>query len=319
MKNFLLKSDYVNNKGFLEKIALGNIFEFLSSYEDKANKDYAEFKSSEIDKFLDAYTAETKTSKKLVEEALNKYSTWYRTQKMLPDIFEEDLEGIENKVDNLIGINDLNNTEDREIKKGEEKTDIRLKGRKTEFNPDRYISKEELNEYCEKLESPFDKLLIRSIYEGFDFTEDINDIANLKLEDCDTDNNIVFFSSGKQLKVSDKLMELLIKCGNNIENNNYCFGFLMRERDPDRKELKMSITEKNQIQRIKKELECLKITNSNLYYSGYLNSLQETGLMSGWEYLRNIDTPERNEILKLYKLDDKRYDNYQRKIKTYLK
>lgn len=347
MKNFLLKSDYVGNKGFLEKIALGDIFEHLSVYEDKFDKDYTEFSFEQAEQFVEDYITKTKTSKKLVKEALSKYCVWYREQKMYSGGLEVDDDVNENKLEQ----NNKNGEERGEtvIKNEledwlipESETTKRKNNRQKIFNPDRYISENELNDYCEKVPFLFDTLLLRSIYEGFDFSEEAYDIARIKIGDCDPDKNLVRFpESGKIVKVSPELMHLMLKCANSLleeTNDNSallgqkiankiteadedrCFKMLiLTEGDKNKENDKLLLAVRNRIKRIKKDLGINKITSTNLYCSGYLTGLQKTGLYSGWDSLTYINTPERKSLLKRYKMDHMLHNNYTRKINVYLK
>jgi len=73
-----------------------------------------------------------------------------------------------------------------------------------------FVTEERMQEWLEDLLNASDQMILLGLFEGLDSVE-MSDLANLKMSDVDVENRIVHTASGRNVKISNQLLEYILE------------------------------------------------------------------------------------------------------------
>lgn len=283
-----------------DKLLFSSIVQECSTWEEQLDKDCAFFSQMEINQALTSSNYSL-PALRYSYKILNRYKEFMRLN--YADI--------------------LNHENTPIIPLTEDKTPVDTISVNTQLNYEYLYTEAELQTLIEQqLLSVFDRMFIRAIFEGFDFTTSCENYIYLNAESCHKEDNTVHFHDGRVVTVSDTLMEYLLEGANattykrrdgrnsngriaTIKNlyrdHTQCFKrFCLTEDNMDEKTIRKQIlTQFGNIQRI--VYPSAKFTIQNIKTSGFIEQLYKLGITNIADPSL-IEKPEVQLIMNRYRL-----------------
>ena len=264
-----LKMQYINKRNEEVIIAdsyLNRLFEKTSKLEYEYDKDVSNFTFYEICDFYKTLNTSSVQSIAQMNFHLQMYTQWCLSQNLVADNQNHFLELKQQDFNNCINKVMLDH---------------------------KIVSEDMIYDWVSQLQNPKDQFVLLGTFEGLR-GQGYCELA--KLRPSDIDGDIATFVSGRQLKLSTKLLSIIEDC---IETTDYYStsgkkekvvplvdrGYVIKDH-PSAQEAKSEVRDaKNIYVAFKRIINCLElpefITPSNIYESGKINMIKKNALAKG--------------------------------------